>query len=175
MLRDAFKAKEHGLPILTLVGRKKFGETLQAVYARGGIRAEFLKGADDMTERQEKLDALQQGEIDCIIGTTVLDVGVDVPSIGLVQLGGGGKAEVALRQRIGRGLRAKKTGANVAFIADYSCNANAHLSLHARQREEIIRQTPGFVEGVLEPGQDFDWDLFPKVTSKIKRSRYYAR
>jgi len=174
MIRDALRAKERGLPILTLVGRKKFGEALKAAYTRAGIRTEFLKGADDMADRRNKLDALQQGKADCIIGTTVLDVGVDVPSIGLVQLGGGGKAEVALRQRIGRGLRAKKTGSNVAFIADYSCNANVHLFLHARQREEIIRQTPGFVEGILEKGQDFDWDLFPKVVSGIKRSRFYA-
>ncbi|MBH8434009.1 hypothetical protein I8Q59_09430, partial [Acinetobacter baumannii] len=43
----------------------------------------------------------------------LLDGGVDVPAVGLIILAGGGKAEVALRQRIGRGLRAKKFGPNV--------------------------------------------------------------
>ena len=43
----------------------------------------------------------------------ILDVGVDVPSVGCIILAGGGKAEVANRQRIGRGLRAKKLGPNI--------------------------------------------------------------
>lgn len=49
---------------------------------------------------------------------------------------------------------------NVAFIADYSCNMNSYLRDHARQREHIIKSTPGFVEGILPPGQDFDWAIF---------------
>lgn len=162
MVRDAKHAKLHGLPVLTLVTRKKFGEILQKAYEKAGIRAVFLKGDDDSAERSEKLSALASGKIDGIIGTTILDVGVDVPAIGLVQLAGGGKAEVALRQRIGRGLRAKKSGPNVAFIADYSCNKNKYLSVHAEQRLSIIKNTPGFAEGILPKGKDFDWNIFEK-------------
>ena len=103
-----------------------------------------------------------RGEIDGVIGTTILDVGVDVPAIGLVQLAGGGKAEVALRQRIGRGLRAKKGMTNIAFIADYSCNANYTLREHSKQREMIVRTTPGFVEGVLDDEEEFPWWKFEK-------------
>jgi len=113
-----------------------------------------------MEERKAALARLIAGEIHGVIGTTILDVGVDVPAIGLVQLAGGGKAQVALRQRIGRGLRAKKNAPNFAFIADYSCNMNTTLRDHARQREAIVRGIPGFVEGILPDGQDFDWSLF---------------
>lgn len=163
MIEDAKRAKERGLPVLTLVTRKAFGDALKAAYTKAGIRTVFLKGEDDSVERTGKLAALSKGEIDVIIGTTILDVGVDVPAIGLVQLAGGGKAEVALRQRIGRGLRAKKTGPNVAFIADYSCNVNEHLFKHAMQRLSIIKQTPGFAEGILVKGTDFDWNIFEKT------------
>ncbi len=76
-------------------------------------------------------------------------MGVDVPAVGLIILAGGGKAEVALRQRIGRGLRAKKFGPNVAFIVDFTDQHNSTLKSHARQRLQIIRETPGFGENIV--------------------------
>lgn len=93
----------------------------------------------------------------CLIGSTILDVGVDVPSVGLVVLAGGGKAEVAHRQRIGRGLRAKKKGPNVALVVDFDDSINSHLKEHAVTRENILRTTPGFAERILPPGVDFDF------------------
>ena len=77
-------------------------------------------------------------------------MGVDVPAVGLVVLAGGGKAEVAIRQRIGRGLRAKKNGPNVAFILDFTDEHNNHLRKHARERRRIIDDTPGFAENVVK-------------------------
>jgi superfamily II DNA or RNA helicase len=161
MLRDSMRAAGRGLPTLTLVARKQHGENILAHYRKHKLRFEFLKGEDDQKNRKAQLRKLVTGELDGVIGTTILDVGVDVPAIGLVQLAGGMKAEVGLRQKIGRGLRSKKHGPNVAFIADYSCNLNNTLRDHARQRQNIVRSTPGFVEGILPDGQDFDWSLFP--------------
>lgn len=160
ILKDAMMAKLYRLPVLTLVARKKHGENLVENAKKAGLKAVFLKGEDNLKDRKQKLRDLSSGEIDMVVGTNILDVGVDVPAIGLVQLAGGMKAEVALRQRIGRGLRAKKGMTNVAFIADYSSNVNSYLRDHARQRENIVRSTKGFVEGILEDGQDFDWSLF---------------
>lgn len=160
MARDALQAKKMKLPTLTLVLRKAHGERIREYYDAQGLNFVFLKGENDQKERRKYLDMLIRGEIDGIIGTTILDVGVDVPAIGLVQLAGGGKAEVALRQRIGRGLRSKKNMANVAFIVDYSCNANHTLREHAKQREMIIRMTPGFSEGILEEEEELPWWKF---------------
>lgn len=162
MIADALQAKALGLPVLTLVLRKAHGDTIQRAFDANGLNFVFLKGENDQSERQKYLKKLISGEIDGIIGTTILDVGVDVPAIGLVQLAGGGKAEVALRQRIGRGLRSKKNMANVAFIVDYSCNANHTLREHSKQREMIVRMTPGFVEGVLDEGEELPWWKFEK-------------
>jgi superfamily II DNA or RNA helicase len=97
-----------------------------------------------------------------LIGTTILDVGVDVPAVGMIILAGGGKAEVGHRQRIGRGLRFKKTGANVAFIVDFADTLNSHLRAHARQRRAIVEATPGFAENILADNEDFNWALFEK-------------
>jgi superfamily II DNA or RNA helicase len=157
---DARKAAERSLPVLALVARKQHGEALLEAYVAAGLRFVFLKGADDMAERRKQLARLISGELHGVIGTTIMDVGVDIPAIGLVQLCGGMKAQVSLRQRVGRGLRRKKLVANIAFIADYSCNFNSALRDHARQRENIIRSIPGFVEGILAEGEDFPWDSF---------------
>ena len=92
---------------------------------------------------------LESGEINVLIGTNILDVGVDVPSIGMVILAAGGKAEVQLRQRIGRGLRRKKTGKNITYIIDFQDSFNQHLLKHAKTRQEIITNTPGFAEGIV--------------------------
>lgn len=161
IIEDAVKAAKRGLPILTLIARKAHGHALLKSFTDAGLRFVFLQGESDMEERKRNLKRLVTGELDGVIGTTILDVGVDVPSIGLVQLAGGMKAQVALRQRIGRGLRAKKAPLpNIAFVADYSCNLNNYLRDHARERENIIRNIPGFVEGIVDPETDLPWNLF---------------
>jgi superfamily II DNA or RNA helicase len=169
IVNDAKRAIACGLPVLTLIQRMNHGATLYRAMIDAGVRSVFLRGENDQDERERALKALAAGKIDNIIGSTIVDVGVDVPAIGLVQLAGGGKAEVALRQRVGRGLRAKKGMKNVCFIADYTvgpCEGgarrsyNSYLRDHARQRRGIIEGTPGFVEGILAPGADFPWHLF---------------
>lgn len=156
----ARKAVKHGLPVMILVQRKRHGDMLRALLERHGIAVEFIQGEDDQPERKRALKRLADGKCQVLIGTTILDVGVDVPAVGMVILAGGGKAQVALRQRIGRGLRAKKTGPNVAFIVDFADDVNSHLRDHYRQRREIIESTPGFAEGVLGDEADFPWELF---------------
>jgi len=160
IIRDALMARRYALPFLTLVIREDHGLTLLEKMTRVGLKAVFLNGKASQAERKAALQQLKVGEIDGIIGSTIVDVGVDVPAIGLVQLAGGMKAEVALRQRIGRGLRAKKGMPNVAFIADYSCAGNIALAEHTASRRNIVKGTPGFAEGILPNGQDFDWSIF---------------
>ena len=160
VVADAVKAARLGLPVMTLIQRKKHGTALRDLMEAAGLRVEFILGENNQAERTRALKQLGSGAIDVLIGTNILDVGVDVPAVGLVQLAGGGKAEVAHRQRIGRGLRRKKKGPNVAFIADYSTGLNSYHRQHTAQRRAIVDGTPGFVENVLPPGADLPWELF---------------
>lgn len=162
IIQDALKARQHGLPVLALVARVQHGSNLAAAMKANGLRVAFIKGEDDMKARRAELENLRLGALDVVIGTNILDVGVDVPAIGLIQLAAGMKAQVSLRQRIGRGLRAKKAGPNVAFIVDYSCNTNNHLYEHAKQREAIVRSIKGFVEGVVNKEADLPWSIFTR-------------
>jgi len=151
-------AKAHGLTSMVLVGLTKHGDILRDLMSKAGLRVEYIRGENDNDERNRALAKLGSGKIDVLIGTNILDVGVDVPSVGVIIIAGGGKAEVAHRQRIGRGLRFKKKGKNVAFILDFSDDTNTYLRDHSKQRRSIIENTPGFAENIIR-GRSFDWSI----------------
>lgn len=154
MCAEVIRARKYRLNALMLVQHKAHGKVLKDMLTGFGLSAEFIDGDSSKEERQSCLARLADGETDVLIGSTILDVGIDVPSIGMIVLAGGGKAEVALRQRIGRGLREKHGRANVAFVVDVSDSFNSHLKGHAIQRQTIIRETPGFGENIVA---DFDY------------------
>lgn len=151
---ECMRAQRYGMTAMVLVQRKEHGRRLAEMMNRNGLKAVFIRGENDQRERDAALAQLGNREIDVMIGTTILDVGVDVPAVGMIVLAGGGKAEVSLRQRIGRGLREKKVGPNVAFIVDFQDAHNDHLRKHYLQRRSIVEATPGFAENIVD---DFDF------------------
>lgn len=158
---ELLRARQYGLNAMVLVQHKTHGKNLKEMLTSFGVRCEFIFGEDNQKARSKAIKKLSDAEIDVLIGSTILDVGVDVPSVGLIVLAGGGKAEVATRQRIGRGLREKKGKQwngmpmpNVAFIIDFVDDANNHLQEHSAQRRLIVEKTPGFAEGIVK---DFDY------------------
>lgn len=158
IVAETARASANGLSTMILIQQKAHGAKLLEMLKKAKIRAKFIDGDNDQAERKAALKALGEGKIDALIGSTILDVGVDVPAVGLVVLAGGGKAEVALRQRIGRGLRAKKKGPNIALIVDFFDEHNRYLKDHSIQRLNIIKTTEGFGENILPDGADFDYD-----------------
>ena len=156
IVAEVVRAARYRLSSMILIQQKKHGEVLQEMMEKRGLRVEFIQGENDQAERKRALNKLATGEIDALIGTTILDVGVDVPAVGLIVLAGGGKAEVALRQRIGRGLRSKKVGPNCALIVDFDDPFNSHTKSHALQRYRIILETEGFGENIIKGDFDFE-------------------
>lgn len=154
MCAEVIRGVRHGLNALMLVQYKAHGAILRDMLNSYGLKAEFIDGDSDQAQRQSCLNRLARGDLDTLVGSTILDVGVDVPSIGMIVLAGGGKAEVSLRQRIGRGLREKKGRSNVALIVDVYDEFNNHLREHSAERQAIIKSTPGFMENVV---RDFNY------------------
>lgn len=145
----------HHLPILILVLRKAHGNLLQEMLEGEGIRSQFIYGDSDAQERKLALSQLESRQLQVLIGTVILDVGVDIPAIGMIILAGGGKVEVNHRQRIGRGLRAKKTGPNQTYIVDFMDRSSRILERHSLQRRGIVEAIEGFRENILPPGKEF--------------------
>lgn len=158
VVEEALRGRDYGLTTMCLIQHKAHGERLAKMMTLAGLRVEFIYGESDHATRKAKLKSLADGELDVLIGSTILDVGVDVPAVGMIILAGGGKAEVALRQRIGRGLRKKKLGPNVAFVVDFVDSGNDHLRGHYLQRRAIVESTKGFSENILAANKDFDFE-----------------
>lgn len=141
---------DYGLTSMILVNRKLHGENLKKQLTANGLKVAFIYGDKKQSERKEQLRRLGTGLLDVLIGTTILDVGVDVPSVGAIMLAGGGKTEIGLRQRVGRGLRAKKKGPNICFVFDFQDVQNEHLKRHYVARRKIIQETKGFGENIIQ-------------------------
>ena len=154
MCAEVLRAKKYGLNAMMLVQHKAHGGVLVQILRGAGLQVEFIDGDSSQEERQDCLNRLGSGALDVLVGSTIMDVGVDVPSLGMIVLAGGGKAEVALRQRIGRGLREKKRGPNVALIVDVYDEQNNHLKGHSAERQTVIKTTPGFGDNIVK---DFNY------------------
>lgn len=160
IVENALKAKKRGLPVLILIGRQDHGKVLEEMLTKIGIKTDFIFGETSSKRRKQALDNLAFGKTDALIGSTIVDVGIDVPTIGCLIIASGGKAEVAYRQRIGRGLRSKPTGPNICFVIDFEDFHNEHLFGHCKERMKIVSSTPGFAENVLKEHEELPWKLF---------------
>lgn len=166
IVKEAVRAAGYGLPVLVLVQRKDHGKSLMRLLSDAGMTTNFIFGEHEQSERQAALNALAAGRIQVLIGSTIMDVGVDVPGIGLVILAGGGKAEIAMRQRIGRGLRRKKVGPNTTFVLDFDDSMNNTLREHSQGRLGIVTSTPGFSEGLVVEF-DYEKEGFKRIVSLV--------
>ncbi|WP_179566929.1 ATP-dependent DNA helicase RecG [Xanthomonas sp. JAI131] len=104
------------------------------------LKVGLVHGRMKGTEKQAAMRAFKQGEIDLLVATTVIEVGVDVPNASLMIIENAERLGLAqlhqLRGRVGRGAAAS------SCVLMYQ----APLSAMARQRLQTMRQTnDGFV------------------------------
>lgn len=104
---------------------------------------EFLSGQDSPLRRKAVIQATKEKKVKILIGSTIADEGLDIPSLDCLILAGGGKSSTRAFQRIGRVLRLyedpqtgkKKERAIVFDFVDYT----PMLRRHSRVREKLYR------------------------------------
>jgi superfamily II DNA or RNA helicase len=95
----------------------------------------LLSGKDSAEVRMEAKQKLEDKEINCILASSIFDLGVDLPSLSGLVLAGGGKSSIRSLQRIGRVIRKynnKKFAAVIDFIDDAP-----FLKKHSKSRYNI--------------------------------------
>lgn len=135
-------------PILCLVATVEQGKFIQDILkTRKGITPLLLTGKTKTSDRVDAVNRLRDGTLPAIITTTIFDEGVDIPELRKVILASGGKSQVKLLQRIGRGLRLSE-GKEEVEIIDFRDKHHAKLLEHTRERMKRYREE-GFevVEG----------------------------
>jgi len=126
-------AKEHRKDhVLILVKEIKHGETLQEMIPN----SHFIHGTLKDVKRNRLMRDYRSGKIKCLIGTSVIGEGVDLPIANVLIMAGGGKARSQVMQNIGRVLRIYD-GKDFALVYDFSDEDGAWLEDHAEARFNI--------------------------------------
>ncbi len=132
-----------GNSVLILVTRVEHGKTLLGMMPKD-FRVQYIHGEKDSKTRMAALDAVERGELDVLIASTIADEGLDLPSLNAAILAGGGASSIKVYQRIGRSLRPKKDGPNEAYIVDFIDLTQKYLAGHSMARYQAIRSERGY-------------------------------
>lgn len=131
------KKAGRGDGVLAIVNRIDQGETISNKLDELGVSNNFIHGELEDDERDEKLQAMRDGTEKVLISSSILDEGVDISGIDTLVLGAGGKSLRQTLQRVGRGLRKKKTGENKVDVYDFMDYTNKFLKNHSDERKKI--------------------------------------
>jgi superfamily II DNA or RNA helicase len=127
---------------LVLFKNIKHGETLFDMFVDAGIKCEILHGNDPLKRRTEVKEMLVKKTINVILASTIFDLGVDIPILNGLVLGGGGKSSIRALQRIGRVIRFYP-GKKYAAVVDFYDQVK-FLKKHSQIRAEIYSSEKGF-------------------------------
>lgn len=136
---------DKGRTVLILVNQVKHGRNLEAMIP-GSV---FIHGKDPSDVRKQALAQLREKTHPILIATTLADEGLDLPTLGVLILAGGGKSETRALQRVGRVLRPAE-GKHTAIIVDF-WDQCPYLEEHSRHRFEIYRTESAFDVDIRPP------------------------
>ena len=128
---------DKGNGILIIINRIEHGEAISNLLKEEGVAHYFINGQLENDLRDEKIQDMRDGALKVMISSTIIDEGVDISGIDTLILGAGGKSLRQTLQRVGRGLRKKKTGENKVEVFDFYDLTNKHLKKHSEQRRKI--------------------------------------
>lgn len=134
---------EAGLSTLILCEQIEHGKLIDAALwtAVNGafIPHLFINGKESTEVRQTGLKDFGERRLPVLIASSILDEGVDVPTIDALILAGSRKSRIKTMQRLGRGLRGDKL-----IAVEFANYTHDHLLRHSLQRYEDYRKEDCF-------------------------------
>lgn len=121
---------------------RQFDKRLWSFKTNSFLTHQFISGQEPSAVRQKAIKDFEKGELQVLIASTILDEGVDIPSIDAIILAGGGKSTIKTLQRIGRGLRKGATGKLI--VVDTVDFQHRYLLEHSSQRIADYREEDCF-------------------------------
>lgn len=118
--------------ILILVSRVKHGKLLHKLMPG----SHFIYGNSSKEARDEFI-GMMNTKPGIYIVNKIFDEGVDVPAINVQIFACGGLSDNRQLQRIGRGLREKKSGENKVILYDFIDDTNRYLLKHSAARVDV--------------------------------------
>lgn len=143
----AMIASNLGFKVLVLVQRHEHGFNLlrllnnpEIMFSYGGgkisrfVNGELVQSVADPEQVRLDFDSQKSG---ILIGSSVYDESVDLPSLNFMIMGGGGKKFRRIVQRIGRPLHSKD---DRVYIVDFIDNQHNFLRKHSNDRKYVYDQ-----------------------------------
>lgn len=134
---------ENGLSTLILCEQIEHGklidEALWTAVDGAFIPHLFINGKETTEVRQTGLKDFGERRLPVLIASTILDEGVDVPTIDALILAGSRKSRIKTMQRLGRGLRGDKL-----IAVEFANYTHDHLLRHSLQRYEDYKKEECF-------------------------------
>ncbi len=116
IIEAALEKNKRGESVLIYVNMIDHGERLMEIAELMGASPIFIRGSSDAELREETRKALHNKQILLGICTNAWVEGVNIRSLDVILLAGGGKSIIALMQKIGRGLRRTDTKTKTTII-----------------------------------------------------------
>jgi superfamily II DNA or RNA helicase len=134
-----------GRPTIVLVKWVKHAEKLQPMIPGSEILCSSGDSKKSPKKRKEFMDAMRERKLMCIIGTSLMDEGVDVPAAGAGIFAGGGKSSTRELQRVGRFIRPDPADPDkkCAYIEEFYDHSK-WLRNHAKLRRKILETESAF-------------------------------
>jgi len=139
-------SQKKNLPTIILVKWAKHAQILAKLIGDCEVLTSSGKAKKVPKKRKLVLDKMRSREVKCIIATTLLDEGVDVPSASVGIFAGGGKSSTRALQRVGRFIRPDPIDPTKqeAIIEEFYDHTR-WLGHHAKLRKKILMTEPNFV------------------------------
>lgn len=102
----------------------------------------FIKGSDPSEHREEVLENFRSGRVPILIGSSILNKGIDLPNMTGFVLSGPWKDRIQTQQLIGRPLHVAAPTVRITDIADLS---HKYLKAQTAARLSVYREEPEYV------------------------------
>jgi superfamily II DNA or RNA helicase len=124
-----------GLSSLILTVRIEHGHLLEEMANEyfPELKLKYVHGGSEDEDREAVRRGLISGEIKVAVATTIFNEGVNIPSLGAVINASGGKSEIAILQKIGRGLRVTDKKKEI-YLVDFFDPSHRFLIEHFGER-----------------------------------------
>lgn len=146
--------KNAAKPCVAVVDKLSQGKEIKARLDKMGLRSVFVRGEMPNAEREEVFQKVRDGEIDVMLGSSVVRTGIDVVNLASGVVCCTGKSVIGVLQFLGRGLRLSEGKSEFVLYDIQDVNlagekaSQRWFAKHSKARQAIYKKSGHRVESL---------------------------
>jgi superfamily II DNA or RNA helicase len=138
IIDKALEAYNRFEKVVILVKQIEHGKIIEKALLDEGAWVDYISGKSTAITREDVIRQFQNRSRSILIGSSILDEGVDIPEISVLINAGGGKSSAKYYQQIGRAIRLAEDKKR-AIIIDFIDNDIKFMRNHSKARIKLIK------------------------------------